>query len=227
MSDPSSVPRESAVAHLLPAQPRATRVLSGMRMIVEATDGDAARARTLGICDLSALGRAGVKGPQAARWLADRGIPVPEAPNRWVALEGGGLVARLARSEFLLEDGPGAQLTAPLRLAAGAGVQGVYPVPRQDLAIAVTGERLDELFAQVCNVDLAAVGASDATVVLTLVAGVSAVILRRDTGSLRGYRLWCDFTAGPYLWETLSEIAGELGGGTVGASAVLAATGVR
>lgn len=227
MSESSPVARESAIAHLLPAQPRAANVLSGMPMIMEVSEDDAARARTLGICDLSALARAGVKGPQAAFWLAGHGVPVPDAPNRWVPLEGGGLVARLARSEFLLEDGPGTQLTAPLRVAADGGVQGVYPVPRQDLAIAITGERLDELFAQVCNVDLAAVGASDGTVVLTLVAGVSAVILRRDIGSLRGYRLWCDFTAGPYLWETLSEIAGELGGGTVGASAVLAATGVR
>ena len=30
------------------------------------------------------------------------------------------------------------------------------------------------------------------------------------------YRIWCDGTYGAYLWDTLLEIAIELGGGAVG-----------
>ena len=34
------------------------------------------------------------------------------------------------------------------------------------------------------------------------------------------YRIWCDGTYGAYLWDTLLEIAIELGGGAVGLTAV-------
>src|ERR1700675_2402124 len=66
----------------------------------------AASGCAIELADLSALRRAGLKGPGAADWLQVHGVPVPSRPNAWSPLDGGGLVARLGRSEFLVEDGP-------------------------------------------------------------------------------------------------------------------------
>jgi glycine cleavage system aminomethyltransferase T len=60
----------------------------------------------LQLADLSALRRTGLKGSAAVSWLQSRNVPVPSHANTWTSLDGGGLVARLGRSEFLLEDGP-------------------------------------------------------------------------------------------------------------------------
>jgi sarcosine oxidase subunit gamma len=54
------------------------------------------------------LERVGVKGPAAARWLAEQGIAVPAAPNTWTGLpDGDFLAARLGTGEFFLEGSTG------------------------------------------------------------------------------------------------------------------------
>lgn len=170
----------------------------------------------LRFCDTAALVRAGLKGPQAAEWLAARGVPVPAEPNTWLPLPEGGLVARLARTEFLVEDGwtPGAAARLLRELAPGS--RGVYPVPRQDCALAIAGGALEELFAQTCNVPVMAQDPAARIVTLTQMVGVGVTLLRSDLGPLPCVRLWCDYTSGPYLWETLEGIVAELGGGPVG-----------
>lgn len=174
------------------------------------------RAAVLGICDLSALARVGVKGPRAADWLAARGVGVPEQPNTWRPLEGGGLVARLARTEFLVEDGLGGETVARLASELRPGSPGIYPVPRQDCALALTGKQENELLVQTCNVDFSAQDPNARIVTLTQMVGVSITALRQTFGGTVCWRLWCDGTSGPYLWETLTGIAEELGGGPVG-----------
>ena len=57
----------------------------------------------LALADVSLLPRYGVKGPQAATWLANAGIAIPAAANSWFVLPSNGLIARLGVSEFLLE----------------------------------------------------------------------------------------------------------------------------
>jgi sarcosine oxidase subunit gamma len=54
---------------------------------------------------------------------------------------------------------------------------------------------------------------------MTQVAGISATVLRQTLNGEAIYRLWCDGTYGPYMWDTVLEIAEELGGGAVGLSA--------
>jgi sarcosine oxidase subunit gamma len=60
--------------------------------------------------------------------------------------------------------------------------------------------------------------ASDA-VVMTQVAGISATLLRESLAGEQVYRVWCDVSYGPYMWEMLLEVAQELGGGAVGLTA--------
>ncbi len=174
------------------------------------------RSAKLGICDLSALPRIGLKGPGAADWLSARGVTVPGQPNTWSALEGGGAVARLARTEFLVEDGFSGKTVARLAPDLMPGSPGVYPVPRQDCALALTGELVNELLVQTCNVDFTAQTRDARVVTLTLMVGVSVTVLQQRLAGTDCWRLWCDGTSGPYLWETLTGIAAELGGGAVG-----------
>lgn len=193
---------------------------AGMRLPLRLPDARDGVAATLGLTDVSARLRTGLKGPGAADWLTSHGVAVPEAFNSWVALPDGGLVARLARTEFLVEDGwtggPVATVAAALRETA----RGVYPVPRQDCSIAVCGARAPDLFAETCTVPFATDPVEARVVTLTTMVGVGVTVLRRDVDDRPCWQLWCDGTSGPYLWETLTSIAAELGGGPMGVLAL-------
>ena len=165
----------------------------------------------LGIADVSATARYGCKGPGTVAWLKSLGLPVPPQPNSWLPLDGGGLIARLGFTEFLIE-GPDA-LIAPLASAPRAA--GVYPVLRQDAALILGGARLDELLRQTCNVNFRPLDPATRPVVLTSMVGVGVTVIPELRNGQPFVRVWCDGTYGHYLWETLLGIATELGGGAV------------
>ena len=184
-------------------------------------EGEAAVKERLALCDTSALKRFGVKGPNAHRWLEDHSIGVPEPVNSWLHLpDGHGLVARLGRNEFLVEDGPEGSVTEGLGNSSNSGARGIYPVLRQDAAFALTGERAGEVMLQVCGVDFGSLDHEAHPVVLTRVAVISAVVLPRVEEGTRTFRIWCSSPYGMYLWEELREIVDEFGGGVVGLSAL-------
>lgn len=214
----SGARRTSPLAQALARLHPVWRDHRGMPMAITIGGDGALLSSIAGVCDLSALTRTGLKGPGAAQWLDARGIQIPADPNTWCALPGGGLIARLARSEFLIEDGPASDAAVRIASDLHAGLDGVYPVRRQDCALALVGDRLGDLLVQTCNVDFSAQSPEARIVTLTMMVGLSVTVLRRDAGARPCYRVWCDATSGPYLWETLTEIAEELGGGPVGAS---------
>lgn len=162
----------------------------------------------LALADLSLRPRFGAKGPQAAQWLAAHGVAPPPQPNSWLPLAGG-FVARLGLSEFLVEG------VAASALAADMPPAGVYPVPREDAAIGLAGPKLNELLLQTCNVNFRALDLAMRPMVLTSLAGVTVTALPEGND---GCRIYCDYTFGDYLWRTLLEIAGELGGGATDAA---------
>ncbi len=171
-------------------------------------------AQVLGIGDTSARRRCGFKGPGAAGWLQQQSVPVPAQPNRWVALPEGGLVARLGRTEFVVEDAEGSATCA--RLDAVPVTAGVYPVLRQDAQLVLVGSRAGELLLQTCSVDFAALDAAVRPVVLTMMVGVGVTIAVEAVAAARRYRIWCDATYAGYLWTTLVDVARDLGGGPIG-----------
>jgi sarcosine oxidase, subunit gamma len=184
------------------------------------TPMDEARLTAVAIADFSHLARLGVKGPGAGAWLESHGVALPEVPNSWRDLPGDGVIARLGRSEYFLEDGPSGDTVPRMQAAPGLGTEGIYPVSRQDAALALLGPRSNELLVQACNVNFEAIGRQEA--VMTQMLGVSVLVIRRDVGQQQCHRLWCDPTFAPYLWNTLSGIAAELGGGAVGTDGLLA-----
>ena len=178
--------------------------------------GKGLTAASLGIADVSLTARHGCKGPGAAEWLVARGLPIPPVPNSWLPLDDGGRIARLGFTEFLIE-GPVA-LIAPL--AAAPRGPGVYPVLRQDAALVLGGSRLDELLRQSCSVNFRALDLAARPVVLTSMVGVGVTAIPELCAGRPTLRIWCDGTYGHYLWETLLDIAGDLGGGAVVARSI-------
>jgi sarcosine oxidase, subunit gamma len=179
---------------------------------------DETRVRSAGIADVSHLYRMGFKGQGVAAWLAEQDLPVPQQPNTWAPLANGGLVARLGLTEYLIEDGISGRSSA--KLAHREPALRVYPVLRQDLALVLCGEAIDELLLQTCNVNFRALDLAARPVVLTSMAGVAVTVLPGERLGRPYYRLWADGTYGVYLWETLAGIAAELGGGPVGLAVI-------
>jgi len=166
------------------------------------------------LSDVSALARCGCKGPGAADWLASRGLPVPAAFNTWSATENG-LVARLAATEFLIED-VRAERIETLARELGKGARGTsgpcYPVMREDAALVLAGPQANEVLLQTCNIDFAALDLAARPLVMTSMVGVSVLVIAQKRANDVAYRIWCDPTFGCYLWRTLLEIVRELGG---------------
>lgn len=173
----------------------------------------------LALCDLSALDRFGIKGKNSAGWLGEHGKETPEAANTWLGLPDGGLVARLGRSEFMVEDGPAGSKAGDLKEALTSGGEGVYPVLRQDAAFALTGRRAREVMSQTCGLDFDSVDPEERPVFLTRVAVTSALVLPLVAGRTPVFRLWCGYPYGAYLWEELYKIVEEFGGSPIGTSA--------
>jgi len=170
--------------------------------------------------------RLGLKGPGAADWLASQGILLPARPNTWAgrggpAADGGEfVVARLGVSEFFLEEAAPGQTLSALAQALRAPPPGVYPVLREDCALVLSGDAVHELLAQVCNIDFASLDVDSQPVVMTLMIGVSVLVVPQTmAGSRRRYRIWCDPTFGGYLGETLTALVKESGGTQSGVAA--------
>lgn len=180
-----------------------------------AADVEATRSQTLSICDVSNLNRFGVKGPHAANWLTAAGITLPDGTNSWTPQDNGSLVMRLGNSEFLLEDRPENDLAQTLNDTA-ADMDGVHKVLRNDAAFIVSGELTPALFSEVCAIDLEGDTLENNRLVMTVIAGVSATLLKQELDGQSVYRIWCDGTFGPYLWKTLLTIIEEQGGGPIG-----------
>ena len=177
---------------------------------VTAVTASVATSCAVQIADCSRSPRAGAKGPGAARWLQALGIDTPAAANQWLPLSGGGLIARLGNSEFLIEG----NATAVEKILAAPRTEGVYPVLRQDASFVVSGAEANELWLQTCAVDFRLLDAAPASLLMTNMVGVAVTVIATATGTDPTYRLWCDGTYGEYLWETLSGIVDELGGTT-------------
>jgi sarcosine oxidase, subunit gamma len=166
--------------------------------------------------------RVGVKGPRAAEWLVARDIVVPTVPNSWVDSTAAGdsaalLVARLGAAEFFLEEAAGGTVVSGLSSALSGHPPGIYPVLREDTAFQLSGGAVHDVLAQVCNVNFAALALDSNPVIMTLMIGVAVLVVPEDPGSGRRYRIWCDPTFGPYLWDELGTVVLDCGGSCRGA----------
>ena len=128
------------------------------------------------------------------------------------------MVARLGTAEFFLEDRAAGTTLGRMSSALGKNPPGVYPVLREDWAFRLGGERADDVLAQVCNVNFAALSLDSRPLIMTLMIGVAVLVVPRSGAAGRHYRIWCDPTFGPYLGESLGEVVIECGGRYTGVS---------
>jgi sarcosine oxidase, subunit gamma len=218
--------RLSPIHSLLPA-PGSWREINGMPTLVHLPSARPSDrwSETVGLADFSCLMRVGVKGAGAADWLRQQGIEVSDRPNTWLPLPQGGRVARLGLTEFLLEDGLHSEIVAQLNQVLQADEERlparVYPVGRQDLAIGLGGQLVDEVLRQTCAINFRALNLSDRPVVLTAMIGVTVIVIPDARDGLPFYRIWCDRTFGVYFWQTLRAIVQELGGRVIGLEQIL------
>ena len=154
----------------------------------------------------------GCKGPRAAEWLAGQGLALPERANTYGAAPDQPLVARLGWSEFFVEQGATGHIVRRLAAALAASPAGVYPVLREDWAMRLHGAQAEDLLAQVCSVEFAALDPAAHPVIMTLMVGVAVLIVPVQSGAVRHYRIWCDPTYGPYLRDALRGVVVECGG---------------
>lgn len=181
-------------------------------------EAEARSARTLGLCDLSALRKLGLKGHGAAGWLAAQGLEIPGDTFGAQQQKPEGIAVRIGEDEYFLESGLSGQPVVALSDRLGPAQGKTYRVERQDATFVLTGSSALRVMTQVCGVNFRECPAW--RLVYSRVAGVSAALLPTSGDEVPRYRIWVDPTAAPYLWGQLFQICRELGGQVVGATAV-------
>jgi sarcosine oxidase subunit gamma len=162
--------------------------------------------------------RVGVKGPRAAEALKQLGLAVPTRPNCWAPMrdhdrdDSWNVVGRLGFTEFFVEERGEAASVGALEELTAANFAGAYPVLREDLGLVLGGDRVTEVLAQVCNVNFNALDIGQRPIVMTLMVGVSVLVLPQQQPDGAIYRIWCDPSFGTYLWETLEEVIQKMPG---------------
>lgn len=187
--------------------------------------GEAVAARRLGLADLSLVPRTGFKGAGAPEWLANRGVEVP-AESNWARRQADGAVAaRLAPAEVLVLGDLAGTGTLVSDLDAAWAADGMpgrgYPVPRRDSHswFLVGGEYAARTFAKLCEVDLRPARFPPGRIAQTVVAGLSAIVVRNDVG-VPAYHLLATSASAEYLWDCLTDAMAEFDGRPIGLSAV-------
>jgi len=227
MPGPTDLPRRSFVYRQLEAAGANFAEVNDAAVADDFGDpeAEAARARRLGLADLSPLPRLGFKGPGTAAWLAGQGVAVADDSNRAQPQADGTLAARLAPNEVLLLGGLDGSRAPTDRLAQAWAAGGMppdpprgYPVPRQDSHawFLVTGAHAAAMFAKLCAVDLRPARFAVGRIAQTVVAELSAIVIRDDRGDVPAYHLLANSAAAEYLWASLIDAMAEFDGRPVG-----------
>lgn len=185
-----------------------------------------AKAKELGLAELSPLPHLGFKGRAVLSDMNKKGLALEFRPNRAFRQEDGTLAAVLAMTEMLLlsplsGDAPG--LTKLANEWSIDEAAGTYLVPRQDshFWFLVTGEHAPQMFAKLCAVDLRPKIFDNLAIAQTSVARSNAIIIRDDRGETPAYHLLGDSASAGYIWDCLLDAMAEWKGRPVGLSALL------
>jgi sarcosine oxidase subunit gamma len=221
---PTVHPRRSFVYRLLD-QAGATFMTIGDAMVAATIGGDAqheaARAREMGLIDLSPLPRTGFKGRGALDWLRSQGVTIGEENNVAYPQPDGALAARLASSEALILGDAAGSDAACRRLDEAWSLEasdGAYIVPRRsaNFWFRITGCHAATMFAKICGVDLRPHKFPDHAIAQTSIARTNGIAIRDDLGDLLAFHLLGDSASAEYLWRCLVDAMDEFGGGPVG-----------
>lgn len=192
--------------------------------VYTSTDDEVARARTgVGLCDVSACGKLGVRGDRIESWgtnLTGGAVPAVGRASRQHVNAVPVLVCRRTTDELLL-------LTSAVELPVVAGVvagtvEGAGCVHVTDLtsafaAVDLVGDKVGALLERLVALDLSTLAALD--LVHGELAHVHAIMLRLDHPTLPVVRTLVPREYGDFVWKTLESAGHDLGVTPVGAAA--------
>ena len=193
------------------------------------SDAEARYAHELALCDASHLQRIGFKGNGTAEWLARKNVAVPTQINTAVSLKNGALVARLGINDILIMDSLHQGTNIPIDLeqqwhadyARSNGPCG-FIMPRQDshACFYLSGNHASEMFSTLCAVDLRAHKFSNHSIAQTLLARLSAIVIRHDIGNTMAFLVLVENVTAEYCWDCLYDAMQEFHGQIVGTRAL-------
>ena len=195
---------------------------------------EAARLReTVGVSDVSPIGKARVVGEDAAQAVSSLFPQAGDLPTGSVSeadspLERGGklLAARLAPDEFLVLTPAG---VAPHAINAMQSVHSncayAIDVTSGLCGIAIVGPATQDMMSRITETDTSPRALPDLACIQSRFADVQGLLLRRDVNGIAMYQLYASREFGEYLWEVLIETVHEVGGGPVGTQALLGLRG--
>ena len=182
---------------------------------------------TVGISDISPLGKVRVVGDGAAQAVA---ALVPPEVKQGVGsvlegdspLERGGklLSVCLAHDEFLLLTPTEAAASAISAMQSGdQNCSYAIDVTSGLSGVAIAGPETQGFLSRITEVDTSPRALPDLSCVQSRFADVQGLLLRRDVNGMTMYQLYAGREFGEYLWEVLVEAAREVGGGPAGTEA--------
>lgn len=182
------------------------------------------------IADFSPLPRLGFKGRGTMAAMQKRGLAVQPTPNIAYRQDDGSLCLVLGANEvFLLSnvDGDGRKFEEWEGGWSIDDAEGTYPLLRRDSHawFVVKGPRAAEMFAKICGVDLRPAKFPDLSIAQTMIARMSAVVVRADIDGALCFHMLVDSAAALYFSEAILDAAQELGGRVVGRSEIRGGNG--
>jgi sarcosine oxidase subunit gamma len=229
---PTAFPRRSCIYRVLQQAGARFAPVNDAAIAVDfgkPIEAEVARARTMGIADLSVLPRTGFKGVGTVEWLTSQGLAIGPDSNRAYPQPGGELAARLAPTEIFLIDSLAAtgELIRRLNAAWTWGSDKPrtlvgYPMPRSESHawFMVTGKHAPAMFAKICGVDLRPHRFAGGAIAQTSVAKMSAIVIRADLAGTPAFHLLADSASAEYLWTCVLDAMAEFDGAPVGWSAL-------
>ncbi|WP_191487597.1 sarcosine oxidase subunit gamma [Pseudomonas sp. FEN] len=167
------------------------------------------------LSDLTDLPRVGFRGRDSARYLQARGFSLPERPNCCVSQEDGSQVISLSASEYLLLGSPRDQ---GRRIAAEEArweldAHANYLLPRQDSHawLQLSGERIAEVMAKLCGVDLRPQAFGPGAVAQTAAARINVIVINPPATELATFHILFDRASLSYFRDALLDALEEFG----------------
>lgn len=196
-------------------------------VIKQFNEGEEKQLKSLAMIDLSTFPRFGFKGMHTQQWLAERGVVLPEQPNKAVKQCDGSLVARLSEQEHLILSDFERHDTLAESLEASWSIQSdvmCYSLPRRDSHswLYLSGEHVRSMLAKVCGIDLRATEFASGQIAQTSIARINSILIRDDLNSqITGFHLLCDSSSVIFVWQSLLDAMAEFDGKPVGLQALL------
>ena len=173
----------------------------------------AAVRQTVGLCDISPIGKLLVQGHDIEKLMASAAsmTEIPD-PGRVIQATQRGLACRLASDQLLILVPPGA--LSDVRDAfesAGSSCAHLVDMTSAFTGLLLAGPSSADVLCKLTDLDLSAPVNADMTCTQTSLSGVQAIIVRADFPGVPSYRIFVSRDLGEFAWDVLTEAGSHEG----------------